>query len=113
MNLNVPWAPPAYCKKRKRIAGAIPSLSVTLIYREFPASSKEADLKKNLLSSLEMVSLVSMRKYACRAQQFMHAYHREKLKIKDHDAAWACKKYRRHQVIPSFLLASLDKIHST
>ena len=31
-------------------------------YREFPASSKEADLEKNLLAALEMVSLVSMRK---------------------------------------------------
>jgi transposase len=31
-------------------------------YREFPASSKEADLEKNLLTSLEMVSLESMRR---------------------------------------------------
>jgi hypothetical protein len=75
-------------------------------YREFPASSKEADLEKNLLASLGMVSLVSMRKYACRAQQFMHAYHEG---LNGKDAAWACKKYRGHRVIPSFLLANLDK----
>ena len=31
-------------------------------YREFPPSSKEADLEKNLLASLEMVSIQSMRK---------------------------------------------------
>jgi hypothetical protein len=31
-------------------------------YREFPPSSKEADLEKNLLCSLEMVSLESMRR---------------------------------------------------
>jgi transposase len=29
-------------------------------YREFPPSSKEADLEKNVLAALEMVSLVSM-----------------------------------------------------
>jgi DNA-directed RNA polymerase subunit N (RpoN/RPB10) len=75
-------------------------------YREFPASSKEADLEKNLLDALGMVSLVSMRKYACRAQWFMHAYHEG---LDGKDAAWACKKYRGHRVIPSFLLASLDK----
>jgi hypothetical protein len=75
-------------------------------YREFPPSSKEADLEKNLLASLGMVSLVSMRKYVCRAQRFMHAY-QEGLDGKD--AAWACKKYRGHRVIPSFLLANLDK----
>jgi hypothetical protein len=31
-------------------------------YREFPPSSKEADLEKNLLASLEMVSIESMRR---------------------------------------------------
>jgi hypothetical protein len=31
-------------------------------YCELPASSKEADLEKNLLAALEMVSLVSMQK---------------------------------------------------
>ena len=37
----------------------------------------------NLLSALEIVSLVSMRKYyACRAQRFMHAYY-EGLNAKD------------------------------
>jgi hypothetical protein len=75
-------------------------------YRKFPASSIEANLEKNLLDALGMVSLVSMRKYACRAQRFMHAYHEG---LDGKDAAWACKKYRGHRVIPSFLLASLDK----
>jgi hypothetical protein len=31
-------------------------------YREFPASSKEADLERNLLAALEMVSLDKMRR---------------------------------------------------
>jgi hypothetical protein len=75
-------------------------------YHKFPPSSKEANLEKNLLASLGMVSLVSMRKYVCHAQWFMHAY-QEGLDGKD--AAWACKKYRGHKVIPSFLLANLDK----
>ena len=70
------------------------------------STSKEADLEKNLLASLGMVSLVLMRKYACHAQRFMHAYHDG---LDGKDAAWACKKYRGHRVIPSFLLADLDK----
>jgi len=57
-----------------------------------------------LLSALKM--LVSMQKYACHAQQLVHAYHKG---INGKDAAWACKKYRGHRVIPSFILASLDK----
>jgi hypothetical protein len=36
----------------------------------------------------------------------MHAYHKG---LDGKDAAWACKKYRGHRVIPSFLLSSLDK----
>jgi transposase len=32
-------------------------------YHEFPLSSKEADLKKNLLAALEMVSLEKMRRW--------------------------------------------------
>ena len=60
----------------------------------------------NLLSALEMVSLVSMWKYVCCAQRFMHAYY-EGLNAKD--AAWACKKYMGHHVIPSFLLEGFDK----
>jgi len=63
-------------------------------------------LIKNLLAALRMVSLVSMQKYACCAQWFMHAHHEG---LDGKDVAWACKKYRGHQVIPSFLLASLDK----
>ena len=53
-----------------------------------------------------MVSLVSMQKYACHAQWFMHAYHKG---LDGKDAAWACKKYRGHWVIPSSLLAGLGK----
>lgn len=33
------------------------------IYRHYPASSKEADLERNLISSLESIPLVSMRRY--------------------------------------------------
>jgi hypothetical protein len=47
-----------------------------------------------------------MWKYACCAQQFMQAYHDG---LDGKDAAWAFKKYRGHRVIPSFLLANLDK----
>ena len=73
-------------------------------YWEFPPSSKEADLKKNLLCSLEMVSLESMRRrvhkmprikcivlifirFSYWSQRFMNLYY-EGLSRKD--AAWAC-----------------------
>ncbi|KAM6489428.1 hypothetical protein JOM56_015145, partial [Amanita muscaria] len=74
-------------------------------YREFPPSSKEADLEKNLLASLEMVSIQSMRRYSYRAQRFMNLYHEG---LSGKDAAWACKKYKGHRVIPKALLASFD-----
>ena len=42
------------------------------IYRHYPASSKEADLKQNLLASLEAVPLESMRKSVCSVDTILH-----------------------------------------
>ena len=93
------------------------------VYRQYPASSKEEDLEKNLISSLESVPLEIMRRYvtvfphdhffhdtivryARRSRKFMDAYHQG---LNGKEAAWASKKYRGHRVLPASLFDDLRK----
>jgi hypothetical protein len=78
------------------------------IYRHYPPSPKEADLKVNVLLALESVPLESMHRYtihlirsymssffitirfAVRSARFADGYHRG---LTGKQAAWASKKY--------------------
>jgi hypothetical protein len=60
------------------------------IYREFPDSTKEADLIVNMVRALESIPVELMRKFARRADRFMDAYRKG---LTGHQAAWAAKKY--------------------
>ncbi|KAI0039257.1 hypothetical protein FA95DRAFT_1585324 [Auriscalpium vulgare] len=77
-------------------------------YREFPASSKEADLEENVRKAMESVSLLSMRRFATRARRFVDAYHKG---LNGAQAAWAAKKYRGHRVLPNDILQKLSENH--
>jgi hypothetical protein len=99
------------------------------VYRQYPVSSKEEDLQKNLLSSLESVPIATMRRYvpftlfyplsvrelqklirndrySRRSRKFMHAYYHG---LSGKQAAWASKKYRGHRVLPESLMDDLAK----
>ncbi|KAG1830060.1 hypothetical protein F4604DRAFT_1947301 [Suillus subluteus] len=46
------------------------------LYREFPVSSKEADLERNVLAALESVPLDAICRFSTRSLRFMDAYRR-------------------------------------
>ncbi|RDB19555.1 hypothetical protein Hypma_013355 [Hypsizygus marmoreus] len=73
-------------------------------YRMFPPSSKEDDLERNVLASLEEVEVVTMRRFATRSLRFMDAYRKG---LTGSQAAWAAKKYRGHRTIPETILHTL------
>ncbi|TFK89911.1 hypothetical protein K466DRAFT_574542 [Polyporus arcularius HHB13444] len=74
------------------------------IYRMNPTSSKEADLEKNLVESINAVPLTSMRRFYTRALRFADAYSKG---LSGKQAAWATKKYRGHRVIPETIFEEL------
>ncbi|KIK74184.1 hypothetical protein PAXRUDRAFT_176464, partial [Paxillus rubicundulus Ve08.2h10] len=80
------------------------------IYRQYPPSSKEEDLERNMIEALESVTITQMRKYARRSRHFMDAYHKG---LSGQQAAWASKKYRGHRVIPNSILDELEKANIT
>ncbi|KAG2758100.1 hypothetical protein P692DRAFT_201696756 [Suillus brevipes Sb2] len=63
------------------------------IYRKLPASSKEVDLERNVLQSLDSVPLLAIRRFSTRSLRFMDAYRKG---LDGKQAAWASKKYRGH-----------------
>lgn len=65
-------------------------------YRKYPASSKEADLERNVLQALDSVPLVSMRRFFTRSMRFADAYRKG---LTGEQASWAAKQYRGHRVI--------------
>ncbi|KZP15579.1 hypothetical protein FIBSPDRAFT_750052 [Athelia psychrophila] len=76
------------------------------IYRHYPASSREADLERNMLAALDSVPLETMRKYATRSFRFMDAYEKG---ASGKLAVWANKQYSGHRVIPpEALMANFD-----
>ncbi|KAJ3992181.1 hypothetical protein F5050DRAFT_1801841 [Lentinula boryana] len=75
------------------------------VYRMFPTSSLEADLKTNTISALESVPLVSMQRFATHSLRFADSYFHG---LSGAEAAWANKKYRGHRTIPPDFRAELD-----
>ena len=76
------------------------------LYRLCPESSREDQLEKNSLQSLEAIPLNTMRKFATRSQRFMDAYDQG---LNGRQAAWAARKYRGHRVIPASIMDELEK----
>jgi len=74
------------------------------IYRQFPVSSKEADLEQNVLESLNSIPMLSIRQFAARSLRFMDAYRRG---LNGKQAVWASKKYCSHRVLPESIFADL------
>ncbi|KII90431.1 hypothetical protein PLICRDRAFT_106718 [Plicaturopsis crispa FD-325 SS-3] len=77
------------------------------IYRQFPTSSKEADLERNVLEALETVPRSAMRRFSTRSLRFMDGYRKG---LDGKQAAWASKKYRGHRVLPESLFRDLAKM---
>ncbi|KAJ7595596.1 hypothetical protein C8J56DRAFT_775144 [Mycena floridula] len=67
------------------------------IYRMFPTSSKEADLERNMVESLDSVPIESMRRFATRSSRFADGYFNG---LTGAQAAWANKKYPGHRTLP-------------
>ncbi|KAJ3796389.1 hypothetical protein GGU11DRAFT_757552 [Lentinula aff. detonsa] len=88
------------CKKKCKCWGY-----AKRVYRMFPTSSLEANLKTNTISTLESVPLVSMRRFATRSLHFADSYFHG---LSGAEAAWANKKYRGHRTIPPDFRAELD-----
>ena len=76
------------------------------LYRMCPPSSREEDLERNVISSLDSVPLSSIRRFSNRAIHFMDAYHKG---LNGKQAAWAARKYRGHRVLPESLMAEMEK----
>ncbi|THV01839.1 hypothetical protein K435DRAFT_654565 [Dendrothele bispora CBS 962.96] len=70
-------------------------------YRLLPESSKEEDLERNMIQSLEMIEIEEIRRFARRSRRFMDGYHKG---LDGKAAAWASKKYRGHRVLPDTIL---------
>ncbi|KAF7297005.1 hypothetical protein MIND_00932800 [Mycena indigotica] len=67
------------------------------IYRMYPESTSEDDLRANLLDAVASVPIESMRRFATRSSRFGDAYFRG---LNGAEAAWANKKYRGHRTLP-------------
>ncbi|EIW62921.1 uncharacterized protein TRAVEDRAFT_115102 [Trametes versicolor FP-101664 SS1] len=76
------------------------------VYRKLPASSAEADLERNVSSSLDSVPLDAIFRFYTCSHRFMDAYWRG---LNGTQAAWAAKKYRSHRVLPGDILDELDR----
>ncbi|KIJ08616.1 hypothetical protein PAXINDRAFT_88609 [Paxillus involutus ATCC 200175] len=76
------------------------------VYRQLPASTKEADLEKNVLEALSSVPLELMRKYATRSRRFIDAYQKG---LDGKQAAWAAKKYHGHRILLPSILREFDE----
>lgn len=71
------------------------------VYRQYPPSSKEADLEMNVLAALDSVSLVTMQRYARCSRRFIDAYAHG---LNGKQAAWASCRYRGHHALPETLM---------
>ncbi|KZT64015.1 hypothetical protein DAEQUDRAFT_733158 [Daedalea quercina L-15889] len=89
-------------------------------YREYPPSSLEADLERNVVSALSTIMIELIRRIAAPVpltrtqtgrffictQRFMDAYRKG---LTGKQALWATKKYHGHRVLPESILAELDE----
>ncbi|KAF9513519.1 hypothetical protein BS47DRAFT_1372507 [Hydnum rufescens UP504] len=76
------------------------------VYRQYPKSSSEKDLERNVIRALESVPVILMHRFFTHSLRFMDAYRKG---LNGVQAAWANKKYRGHRVLPDTLMADLDK----
>ncbi|KIJ12707.1 hypothetical protein PAXINDRAFT_82464 [Paxillus involutus ATCC 200175] len=76
------------------------------IYRQFPASTREADLEQNVCKALDSVTVKLMCKYATRSHWFIDAYQKG---LDGKQAAWAARKYHGHWVLPKTILHEFDE----
>ncbi len=76
------------------------------VYRMYEPSSQEADLERNVISSLASIPLTSVRRFANRSRRFMDAYQKG---LDGKKAAWASRKYRGHRVLPESLMNDMEK----
>ncbi|KAJ3810917.1 hypothetical protein F5876DRAFT_40738 [Lentinula aff. lateritia] len=74
------------------------------IYRFYPESSREEDLRKNTLEALEQVPLLTIRRFFTQSMRFMDAYARG---LNGRQAAWAARKYKGHCVLPESIMNEL------
>ncbi|KAF8601302.1 hypothetical protein BDV93DRAFT_446005 [Ceratobasidium sp. AG-I] len=75
------------------------------VYRDYPNSSLEADLERNMLASLDTVRLESIRKFVTRCRRFVHAYQDG---LTGAEAAWANKMYNGHRVVTESVMQLMD-----
>ncbi|KAF8231795.1 hypothetical protein L208DRAFT_1467215, partial [Tricholoma matsutake] len=76
------------------------------VYRQYPPSSKEETLEKNMLSALESVPMETMRRYAWCSRRFMDAYYHG---LDGKQATWVSRKYCGHRSLPPMLMDDLLK----
>ncbi|KAG2078385.1 hypothetical protein BDR04DRAFT_1124254 [Suillus decipiens] len=75
------------------------------LYHEFPVSSKEVNLKHNVLTVLDSVPLDAIHRFSTQSLRFMDAYCKG---LNGKQAAWASKRYRGHRVLPETIMAELE-----
>ncbi|TFK84495.1 hypothetical protein K466DRAFT_496470 [Polyporus arcularius HHB13444] len=75
-------------------------------YREYPPSSLEADLERNMLMGLDTVKVQQVRRFFNRTQRFMDAYRKG---LAGDGALWAAKRYSGHRTLPHNILAQFDE----
>ncbi|KAH7903517.1 hypothetical protein BJ138DRAFT_1020499, partial [Hygrophoropsis aurantiaca] len=73
-------------------------------YRQYPPSTKESDLERNVCNALDSVPLATI--FAMRSRRFIDAYQKG---LSGTQAAWAVKKYRGHRVLPENIMKEFDK----
>ncbi|KAJ7582421.1 hypothetical protein C8J56DRAFT_791765, partial [Mycena floridula] len=67
------------------------------LYWMCPVSSKEANLERNMVESLNAVPIISMHRFATRSNCFADRYFHG---LNGTEAAWANKKFRGHRCLP-------------
>ena len=75
------------------------------LYRMCPPSSREDDLERNVISSLNAIPLSSIRRFSNRAIRFMDAYHKG---LNGKQAIWASRRYRSHRILPDSLMDDME-----
>ncbi|THU95070.1 hypothetical protein K435DRAFT_819824 [Dendrothele bispora CBS 962.96] len=78
------------------------------LYRFYPESRREDDLKRNALECLDAVPLESIRRFFNQAYKFLDAYSKG---LNGRQAAWAARKYKGHRVLPESLMNDMENEH--
>ncbi|QRV95331.1 DDE superfamily endonuclease [Ceratobasidium sp. AG-Ba] len=75
------------------------------VYRQFPRSKSQANLKSNMITSLDSVPLESIRRFFNKSQRYIDAYRHG---LDGQMAAWANKKYHGHRMLPPSILREVE-----